>query len=238
MGETLEQAAVSSAAVPNVRDNLSAVRAKIGEACARRDRSPDEVTLIAVSKAQPVERIEAALEAGERIFGENYVQEAAGRWPALRERFAPVELHMIGALQSNKAKEAVALFDVIQSVDRPKLAAAIARESDKSGKPVRIFVQVNTGEEDQKAGVWPDDADTLIARCRDEFGLDVAGLMAIPPAHEDIVLHTALLGTIAARNGLKALSIGMSADYDAAIEFGATHVRVGSAIFGARPPKA
>jgi pyridoxal phosphate enzyme (YggS family) len=219
----------------DVAGNLATVRARIEAAAREAGREPSGVTLVAVGKAQPLERIEAALIAGQRIFGENYVQEAAGRWPALRERYPGIEVHMIGALQTNKAKDAVALFDVIQTVDRPKLAAALAKEMAKQDRRLRVFVQVNTGEEPQKAGVLPADADAFIAACRSEHGLEVQGLMAIPPADEDIALHTALLAKIAGRNGLAALSIGMSDDYADAVSFGATHVRVGSAIFGERP---
>ena len=221
----------------DVAANLAAVRARIAAAAAAAGRDPAAVTLIAVGKAQPLERLEAALAAGQRVFGENYVQEAAGRWPALRERYPDVEVHMIGALQTNKSKEAVALFDVIQTVDRPKLAASLAKEMAKQARQRAVFVQVNTGEEPQKAGVWPADADAFIMACKNEHGLEVRGLMAIPPADEDIALHTAFLAEIAKRNGLHGLSIGMSDDYEDAVRFGATHVRVGSAIFGARPPR-
>ncbi len=219
----------------DVAANLATVRARIEAAAAEAGRDPAGVTLIAVGKAQPLERLEAALAAGQRVFGENYVQEAAGRWPALRERYPDVAVHMIGALQTNKAKEAVALFDAIQTVDRPRLAAALAKEMARQQRQVAVFVQVNTGEEPQKAGVMPAEADAFIAACRSEHALRVDGLMAIPPADEDIALHTAFLAKLAARNGLEKLSIGMSDDYEAAIRFGATHVRVGSAIFGARP---
>jgi pyridoxal phosphate enzyme (YggS family) len=221
----------------DVAANLTTVRETIGGAAREVGRDPDAVTLIAVSKAQPVERIEAALGAGARIYGENYVQEAASRWPELRERHPDVELHLIGALQTNKAREAVALFDVVQTLDRPRLAAALAKEMARQGKRLRLFVQVNTGVEPQKAGVLPADADAFIASCRDEHGLEVEGLMAIPPADEDIALHAAFLAKIAARNGLASISIGMSDDYADAIRFGATHVRVGSAIFGPRAPR-
>jgi hypothetical protein len=221
----------------DVPGKLATVRAQIEAAAKEAGRDPSSVTLIAVSKAQPLERLEAALAAGQRVFGENYVQEAAGRWPALRERYPDVELHMIGALQTNKAKEAIALFDVIQTLDRPKLAAALAKEMAKQNQRRAVFIQVNSGEEPQKAGVLPDDADAFIDTCRTTHGLEVKGLMAIPPADEDIALHTALLAKIAARHGLEALSIGMSEDYADAVRFGATHVRVGSAIFGARPKR-
>ena len=219
----------------DVAANLATVRARIEAAAAEAGREPAGVTLIAVGKAQPQERLEAALDAGQRVFGENYVQEAASRWPALRELYPDVELHMIGALQTNKAKEAVALFDVIQTVDRPRLAAALAKEMAKQQRQLAVFVQVNTGEEPQKAGVMPAEADAFIAACRTEHELRIDGLMAIPPADEDIALHTAFLAKLAARNGLAGLSIGMSDDYEAAVRFGATHVRVGSAIFGERP---
>jgi pyridoxal phosphate enzyme (YggS family) len=221
----------------NVAANLAIVRAAIRAAAEAAGRDPAAVTLIAVSKAQPFERIEAALAAGERVFGENYVQEAASRWPGLRQRYPDVTLHMIGALQTNKAKEAVALFDVVQTVDRPRLAAALAKEMAKQDRRLGCFIQVNTGAEPQKAGVMPEQADAFVEECRSVHGLLVEGLMAIPPADEDVALHAAFLGKIAARNGLTKLSIGMSDDFEAAIRFGATHVRVGSAIFGPRPSR-
>lgn len=226
--------------IDEIAGRLDTVRRTIEEAARSVGREPSSVTLIAVSKAQPLERIEAALAAGERVFGENYVQEAASRWPTLRERYAGVTLHLIGALQTNKAKDAVALFDVIQTLDRPRLAAALAKEMARQGRQLGCFVQVNTGAEPQKAGVMPEAADALIASCREEHGLSIEGLMAIPPADEDIALHTAFLAKIAERNGLHQISIGMSDDYADAVRFGATHVRVGSAIFGARrrPPAA
>jgi len=230
--------AIAEQAEPvDVAANLRAVRARILEACRAAGRDPAEITLIAVSKAQPPARIEAALTAGQRVFGENYVQEAAARWPELRARFPGIELHMIGALQTNKAREAVRLFDVVQTVDRPKLAAALAREMERQDRRLPVFVEVNTGGEPQKAGVAPEAADAFIASCRREYGLEVAGLMAIPPAEEDVALHTALLAKIARRNGLSGISIGMSHDFETAIRFGATHVRVGTAIFGPRPPR-
>lgn len=220
--------------IGEIAGKLGTVRGTIGEAARAVGREPSSVTLIAVSKGQPLERIEAALEAGERVFGENYVQEAASRWPALRERYPGVTLHLIGALQTNKARDAVALFDVIQTLDRPRLAAALAKEMARQERRLDCFVQVNTGEEPQKAGVMPEEVDAFIGSCRDDHGLDVEGLMAIPPADEDIALHTAFLAKIAERNGLSQLSIGMSDDYADAVRFGATHVRVGSAIFGER----
>jgi PLP dependent protein len=220
-----------------VAANLADVKQRIALACTAAGRNALDVTLIAVAKAQPLARVEAALLAGQRAFGENYVQEAAGRWPLLRSSHAAVELHLIGALQTNKAADAVRLFDVIQTLDRPRLAQALAREFDRQGVRRRLFVEVNTGEEQQKAGLRPDELDSFIERCRREFGLELDGLMAIPPAEEDLSLHAALLGKLARRNGLKAVSVGMSADYEIACRFGATHVRVGTAIFGERAPR-
>ena len=217
-----------------VADNLATVRARIGGPPRAAGRAAEAVALIAVSKHQPEERIEAALVAGQRVFGENYVQEAAGRWPALRARWPGIELHMIGGLQSNKAAEAVALFDVVQTLDRPKLAQALAREVQRLGRRPRLLIQVNTGEEPQKSGVLPDALDAFVARCRDEWGLAPEGLMAIPPEDEPLALHASLLAKLARRNGLARLSIGMSGDFEEAIRFGATDVRVGTAIFGAR----
>jgi hypothetical protein len=219
-----------------VETNLREVRARIAAAAKTVGRDPAAVTLVAVSKAQPDARVVAALAAGQRVFGENYVQEAKARWPALRARYPDVVLHMIGPIQTNKAKDAVALFDVIEPVDRPKLARLLADEMVRQGRRPACFVQVNTGEEPQKAGVLPADADGFVAECR-RLGLPVVGLMAIPPEAEEPSLHFALLAEIARRNGLEQLSMGMSADYEVAVQFGATHVRVGSAIFGARPPK-
>ena len=192
------------------------------------------MTLVAVSKTMPDEMILPALDARQRVFGENYVQEAKAKWPALRERFPDVELHMIGPLQSNKAREAVELFDVIQSLDRESLAKELAREMARSGRAPRLFVQVNTGDEPQKGGVSPSKIDAFLETCRVHHGLAIEGLMCIPPAQDQPSPHFALLAKIAARNGLPGLSMGMSADYEAAIQLGATHVRVGSAIFGAR----
>jgi pyridoxal phosphate enzyme (YggS family) len=217
---------------------LDQVRTRIDAAARAANRDPATVSLIAVSKLQPAERIEAALKAGQRAFGENYVQEAKSRWPALRQHYPEIELHLIGPLQTNKAADAVALFDVIQSLDREKLARALVKERDRQGRLPRLYVQVNTGEEPQKAGILPGELGRFLDLCRDELGLEIAGLMAIPPEGDDIALHTALLRKFAERHGIAALSIGMSADYETAIRFGATHVRVGSAIFGARPAKA
>ena len=219
-----------------VESNLRSVRARIAAAAKSVGRAPAEVTLVAVSKAQPDARVVAALDAGHRVFGENYVQEAKARWPALRARYFGIVLHMIGPIQSNKARDVVALFDVIETVDRPKLARALAKEMTRLGRRPPCFIEVNTGEEPQKAGVLPADADAFIAECR-RLELPVIGLMAIPPEDEEPSLHFALLADIARRNGLDRLSMGMSADYEIAVQFGATHVRVGSAIFGARPPR-
>ena len=217
-----------------VAANLAAVHARIAAAARDAGRDPAAVTLIAVGKVQPLERVEAALAAGQRVFGENRVQEAQGKWPALRDRFPGIELHLIGPLQTNKVREAVALFDAIQTVDRPKLAAELAREMAKQGRRPDCYIQVNTGEEAQKAGVSPGDADVFIEACRGEHGLPVVGLMCIPPAEDEPSLHFAMLREIAKRHGLERLSMGMSGDYEIAVQLGATHVRVGTAIFGAR----
>jgi len=214
---------------------LADVRAAIRRAEADAGRDPGAVTLVAVSKTFPAEDIVPVLAAGQRVFGENRVQEAKAKWPALREQFAGVELHLIGPLQSNKARDAVALFDVIETVDRESLAVELGKEIARAGRAPRLLVQVNTGEEPQKAGIPPREADAFLAACRDRWGLQVCGLMCIPPADEPPSPHFALLATIAQRNGLSTLSMGMSADYEAAIQLGATHVRVGSAIFGHRP---
>jgi pyridoxal phosphate enzyme (YggS family) len=213
---------------------LEGVRAAIRRAAGDAERDPADIQLIAVSKTIAAEGIEPALGAGQRVFGENYVQESAAKWPALRERFPDVEVHLIGPLQSNKAREAVRLFDVIQTLDRPSLAAALAKEIERDGRSPKLLVQVNTGEEPQKGGVLPAEADGFIAACRDTYGLTISGLMCIPPADEPPSPHFGLLNRIAARNGLILLSMGMSADFEAAIQMGATHVRVGTAIFGAR----
>lgn len=214
---------------------LSMVEHEIARACeaARRDRS--SVKLIAVSKTFEADAIEPVLAAGQRIFGENRVQEAKGKWPALMAARPDVTLHLIGPLQSNKAKEAVALFDAIHSVDRPSICEALAKEIAKQGRQPTLFVQINTGEEPQKAGIAPADAGAFLAACRDTYGLTISGLMCIPPADEPPAPHFALTAKIAAQHGLKLLSMGMSADYATAIQLGATHVRVGSAIFGGRP---
>ncbi len=218
------------------RTGLAEVQARIAAAAREAGRDPSEITLVAVSKQQPPERIEAVLAAGHRVFGENRVQEAQARWPALRQRYPELELHLIGPLQSNKARQAVMLFDVIQSVDRPKIARRLADLFAETGRALPCYVQVNTGEEPQKAGVLPGEADAFIRYCRDGLGLPVVGLMCIPPLDEEPALHFALLRRIAERNGLAGLSMGMSADFETAVRMGATVVRVGSALFGARAP--
>ena len=218
--------------------NLETVLHAIRRAERAAERPEGSTGLIAVSKTFDAPDIEPALAAGQIMFGENRVQEAQDKWPALREAFPGVELHLIGPLQSNKAADAVALFDVIHTVDRPKIARALSAEMEKQGRRLPVFVQVNTGEEPQKAGVLPAEVDAFVAACRDEFGLDVAGLMCIPPVDEPPAPHFALLQKFARRNGLDGLSMGMSGDFADAIPFGATHVRVGSAIFGSRPKQA
>ena len=212
---------------------LEDIRARVAAAAEEAGRDPAEVTLVAVSKVQPLERIEAVLEAGHRVFGENRVQEAAEKWPAFRERFPDVVLHLVGPLQTNKARQAVELFDVIESVDRPKLARKLAELFEETGRRLPCYIQVNTGEEPQKAGVLPAETDAFVAECR-ALGLPLAGLMCIPPVEEEPALHFALLAKLAERNGLAGLSMGMSADFERAIAQGATLVRVGSAIFGER----
>jgi PLP dependent protein len=213
---------------------LADVEAEIARACrdSRRDRSA--VTLIAVSKTFAADAIRPVIEAGQRAFGENRVQEARGKWPELMSAYPDIALHLIGPLQSNKAKEAVALFDAIHSVDRPSICQALAKEIESQNRHPQLFVQINTGEEPQKAGVAPGEADAFIANCRDTYGLTISGLMCIPPVDEPPAAHFALTAKIAARNGLTNLSMGMSADFATAIMLGATHVRVGSAIFGHR----
>jgi len=213
--------------------SLTDIRARIAAAEAAAGRPAGSVTLIAVSKVQPLDRVEAVLAAGQRVFGENYVQEAAAKWPALRERFAGVSLHLIGPLQTNKAKVAVELFDAIHTLDRPSLAEKLARLAQARGACPEVFVQVNTGSEPQKAGVLPEDADAFIAAAR-ALDLPVTGLMCIPPEGEDSTPHFRALAAMAERNGVARLSMGMSGDFETAIACGATHVRVGSAIFGAR----
>jgi pyridoxal phosphate enzyme (YggS family) len=221
-----------------IADKLAAVRARIAEVARGAGRDPASVTLVAVSKAHPAERVHEAIAAGQRVFGENRVQEAKAKWPALRAAHPGVALHLIGPLQTNKVREAVALFDVIETVDRPSLAEALAKEMARTGRRPLCLIEVNTGEEPQKAGVPPAEADVFIRRCRDEVGLPVVGLMGIPPLGEEPALHFALLAEIARRNRLPRLSMGMTADFETAIRLGATHVRLGTAIFGARPESA
>lgn len=213
--------------------SLTDIQLRIANACADAGRNSESVTLIAVSKVQPNERVAAVLAEGHRCFGENRVQEAAEKWPDFQEEFGRVELHLLGPLQTNKARQAMEMFDVIHSLDRSKLARALARLKDELGHCPALFIQINTGLEPQKAGIAPADSDAFIAECRD-LGLPVIGLMCIPPAEEEPSLHFALLAKIAKRNGLENLSMGMSSDFETAIAQGATHVRVGSAIFGAR----
>lgn len=214
---------------------LQDIQDRIARAETKAGRSKGATQLIAVSKVQPNERVNAVLEQGHRVFGENRVQEAVGKWPDFKERFSDVDLHLIGPLQTNKARQAMGLFDAIHSVDRPKLANTLARLAQEEGHCPDLFIQVNTGEEPQKAGILPAEADGFIADCQ-SLDLPIKGLMCIPPADEEPSLHFALLAKIAARNGLTGLSMGMSADFESAIALGATHVRVGSAIFGDRVP--
>jgi pyridoxal phosphate enzyme (YggS family) len=218
-----------------VESPLVKVRAEIARACRDAKRDPASVTLVAISKTFAADAIEPVIAAGQRVFGENRVQEAKAKWPELTARHRGIELHLVGPLQSNKAKEAVALFDAIHSVDRPSLAEALAKEIGKQGRVPTLFVEVNTGAEPQKAGVLPEAADAFLAKCREDYGLAIAGLMCIPPFDEPPAPHFALTAKIAKRNGLALLSMGMSADFPIAIAFGATHVRVGTAIFGGRP---
>src|SRR6266849_469013 len=223
-----------SAATTILESPLSKVRDEIARACAEARRDPAAVTLVAISKIFGAEAIEPIIAAGQRVFGENRVQEAKAKWPALKERYPGIELHLVGPLQSNKAKEAVALFDAIHSVDRASLAEALAKEITRQGRQPTLFVEVNTGAEPQKAGVLPEETDAFLTRCSESYGLAISGLMCIPPAHEPPAPHFALTAKIARRNGLALLSMGMSADFPVAIELGATHVRVGTAIFGER----
>ena len=213
---------------------LDAVRAEIARACGAAGRDPDWVTLVAVSKTFEADAIRPIIAAGQRVFGENRVQEAQAKWPALRAEHPGLELHLIGPLQSNKARDAVALFDAIHSVDRASLCAVLAKEIARQGRSPLLFVEINTGAEPQKAGVLPEDADLFLAACRDTYGLTIRGLMCIPPLNEAPAPHFALTARIASRNGLELLSMGMSVDFVTAIAFGATHIRVGTAIFGHR----
>ena len=227
---------VPAAADVDVATNLAEVEGTIAAAANAAGRNPREIALVAVSKTQPVDAILSGIRAGQCRFGENRVQEALAKWPKLKTAHPDLRLHLIGSLQTNKVRDAVTLFDVIETVDRPKLAHALAREMDKQGRRPDVFIQVNTGEEEQKAGVWPEDTDAFVELVRVELGLNLRGLMCIPPLDEECSLHFALLREIARRNDLKELSMGMSADYEVAIQFGATLVRVGTAIFGERRP--
>jgi pyridoxal phosphate enzyme (YggS family) len=227
-------AADSEAIASHVAANLADVESRVAAATASAGRPPSSVTLVAVSKAHPAALAGAALAAGHRVFGENRVQEAAAKWPALRRRYPGLELHLIGPLQTNKVKQAVALFDVIETVDRIRLAVALAREIARAQRRIECFVEVNTGAEAQKSGVMPEDTDGFVALCRDAYGLHVTGLMCIPPLGRDPAPHFAQLAEIARRNRLAKLSMGMTADFEAAIRHGATHVRIGTAIFGER----
>ncbi len=219
----------------DIAERLRLVRREIALAAEAAGRDASSVHLVAVTKTVPLEIVEQAILAGQHCFGENRVQEAQRKWPGLRARHPDIELHLIGPLQSNKVREAVALFDVIETVDRPKLARALAEETARIGKSPRLFVQVNTGEEPHKAGIAPGETESFVALCRDTFGLAIDGLMCIPPFDEDPDLHFALLARLAGKLGLNELSMGMSGDFTRAIQFGATYVRVGTAIFGARP---
>jgi hypothetical protein len=221
-------------AAVDIAANLAEVRARIAAAAKAAGRDPAAVTLVAVAKTHPAQAVRAAIAAGQRVFGENRVQEAEAKYPALRAACPDLRLHLIGPLQTNKARAAVAAFDVIETVDRPKLGRVLAEEMARAGRRLPCFVQVNTGEEPQKAGVIPAEADAFIRQCRDEFRLDIVGVMCIPPLEEEPAPHFALLRKIADRNGLAGVSMGMSHDYEIAIQFGATHVRVGTAIFGPR----
>lgn len=218
----------------SIQSRFQAVEDQITKACRDADRARGDVTLVAVSKTFPADAIREALALGHFVYGENRVQEAQSKWPDLKEAYANVSLHLIGPLQTNKVSDAVALFDVIETLDREKLARALVKERDKGADLPDLFIQINTGEEPQKAGVAPKDADAFVRLCRDDLALPVIGLMCIPPADEEPAMHFALLEKIAARNGLPNLSMGMSADFETAIEQGATHIRVGSALFGAR----
>jgi PLP dependent protein len=215
-------------------ERLAAVRQEIDAACREAGRASSGVTLVAVAKTFAAEAIEPVIAAGQKVFGENRVQEAKAKWPPMQARHPGLELHLVGSLQSNKAKEAVALFDAIHAVDRPSLCAALAKEIERQRRHPLLFVEVNTGAEPQKSGVMSEETDAFVKACRETYGLEIGGLMCIPPFGEAPAPHFALLAKIAARNGLSRLSMGMSADFATAIRFGATHVRVGTAIFGAR----
>jgi pyridoxal phosphate enzyme (YggS family) len=237
VGRSTAEPILSDLATPApaaVAQRLARVRGEIEAAARQADRDPNSVTLVAISKAFDAAAIEPVIAAGQGVFGENRVQEAKAKWPALRERHPGIELHLVGALQSNKVKDAVALFDAIHSVDRPSVALALAKEIARQGRRPTLFVEVNTGAEPQKAGILPEHADAFLRDCRESHGLIIAGLMCMPPANDPPAPHFALAAKIARRNGLSLLSMGMSADFPLAVSFGATHVRVGTAIFGSR----
>lgn len=236
----IASASAGSGALPadTIAGRLAAVRSSMAAAARAAGRDPAAIELIAVGKTYGAETMIEAIAAGQRLFGENRVQEAAGKWPALKERWPDIRLHLIGPLQTNKVKDALGLFDVIQTLDRESLATALVKARDKGGDLPELLLQVNTGREPQKAGIPPEGVDAFLARCRGEWALPIAGLMCIPPADEPPALHFALLREIGVRNNLERLSMGMSGDYATAVRFGATMVRVGSAIFGARAPLA
>ncbi len=215
-------------------ENLAEIKKRISQSATACGRRPSDVSLIAVTKRQPLHKIHALLQAGHRVFGENRLQEAQDKWPDIRDQTPGLELHMIGALQTNKVREALRLFDVIHTLDRLKLARRLADELAHVDRPVELFVQVNTGEESQKSGIMPSDLDQFIAQCRKDYQLNLTGLMCLPPVNEEPALHFALLRDMAARNGLTQLSMGMSSDFEKAITFGATHVRVGTLLMGER----
>ena len=227
-------ARIRTSMMMKIEQRLADIRSRVKKATVEAERMPDSVQLVAVSKTFDADQIRPVISAGQRVFGENRVQEAQGKWPGLRQETDGIELHLIGPLQSNKAADAVALFDVIETVDREKIARALAEEMKRQGRSLRLYVQVNTGMEPQKAGIAPDDVPAFLSLCRDEIGLPIEGLMCIPPADEYPGPHFALLAKLAAENGVEKLSMGMSGDFETAIGFGATSIRVGSAIFGAR----
>ena len=218
----------------DISKSFTRIRQNIDKVVDESDRSPNEITLIAVSKQQQEDRVDASLALGHRVFGENRVQEAQKRWSIRKYDYPDLRLHLIGSLQSNKAADAVRLFDVIHTIDRPKIAIAIAKEAAQQNKHIQCFIQVNTGDEPQKSGISPCDLSSFVDFCREEVGLPITGLMCIPPVDEEAAIHFGFLNTLASRNNLTGLSMGMSSDYAEAIRFGATHIRVGSALFGSR----
>ena len=218
----------------DISKSFTQIRQNIDKVVDESDRSPNEITLIAVSKQQQEDRVDASLATGHRVFGENRVQEAQKRWSIRKYDYPDLRLHLIGPLQSNKAADAVRLFDVIHTIDRPKIAIAIAKEAAQQNKYIQCFIQVNTGDEPQKSGISPCDLSSFVDFCREEVGLPITGLMCIPPVDEEAAIHFGFLNTLASRNNLTGLSMGMSSDYEEAIRFGATHIRVGSALFGSR----